>query len=705
LSPTTAPAPAGPTHEVPGPPARRAPLGAVVVAFGAAMLGTTALAVVHLTQGTSTVGATDLLHLLTGSADPDVRAVLMGSRVPRLAAALAVGVSLGEAGAVLQSLARNPLASPDTLAVNAGAHLAVVVVAALGLSLPVLPSGALAFLGGLLAAGLVLALSSGASASPTRLVLAGSATALALGSLTTLFLLLFEQETLGLFAWGNGSLTQSDLDAVTQMAPVIVAAVAGSLLLARRLDLLVLGDDAATALGLHVRRTRVAALVLAVLLSAAAVTLAGPIGFVGLAAPVGVRLASRSTPALQRHLVFLPLAGLAGAALVVASDVVLRALLGGEAGVMVPTGVVTSFVGAGVLVWVARRAIDSSPATAPPAVRHGALRLARHSRLLTCTLGLLVVGAGLLGMLAGDTFVLLGDLANWLRGQTGPAFTFVLDQRLPRVVAALVAGAALALAGVVVQAVCRNPLAEPGILGITAGAGLGAVALLTVVPFAGVWAMTGAAGLGALASFALVYALAYRRGLDSDRLVLIGVGVSAGLTALTILVIVATDPWNTGKALTWLSGSTYGRTLEQVVPVAAALAVLLPVVVRNRDRLDLLALDEDSPRVLGIALAPARALLLGASAVLTATAVSAVGVIGFVGLVAPHAARALVGARHVRVMPVAILLGALLVSFADTLGRTVIAPAQIPAGLVTAMVGTPYFVYLLWRSRAGRRSS
>jgi iron complex transport system permease protein len=319
--------------------------------------------------------------------------------------------------------------------------------------------------------------------------------------------------------------------------------------------------------------------------------------------------------------------------------------------------------------------------------------------------GLLVVGAGLLGMLAGDTFVLLGDLANWLRGETGPAFTFVLDQRLPRVVAALVAGAALALAGVVVQAVCRNPLAEPGILGITAGAGLGAVALLTVVPFAGVWAMTGAAGLGALASFALVYALAYRRGLDSDRLVLIGVGVSAGLTALTTLVIVATDPWNTGKVLTWLSGSTYGRTFEQVVPVAAALAVLLPVVARNRNRLDLLSLDEDTPRVLGIALAPARALLLGASAALTATAVSAVGVIGFVGLVAPHAARALVGARHGRVIPVAILLGALLVSFADTVGRTVIAPAQIPAGLVTAMVGTPYFVYLLWRSRAGRRSS
>ncbi|MGH3372813.1 MAG: iron chelate uptake ABC transporter family permease subunit, partial [Nocardioidaceae bacterium] len=279
------------------------------------------------------------------------------------------------------------------------------------------------------------------------------------------------------------------------------------------------------------------------------------------------------------------------------------------------------------------------------------------------------------------------------------ALTFVLDQRYPRVFAALLAGAALAVAGATVQAVCRNPLAEPGILGITSGAGVGAVTVLTAFPFVGVWAMTGAAGLGALVSFALVYGLAWRGGLDSDRLVLVGVGVSAGLTALTTLIIVVTDPWNTGKALTWLSGSTYGRTIDQVLPVLVALVVLAPLVAHSRRRLDLLALDEDTPRLLGLDLGPSRLLLLGAAAVLTATAVSAVGVVGFVGLVAPHTARGLVGARHQRLLPVATLIGAVLVSVADTVGRSVIAPAQIPAGLVTAMIGTPYFVYLLWRTR------
>ena len=168
------------------------------------------------------------------------------------------------------------------------------------------------------------------------------------------------------------------------------------------------------------------------------------------------------------------------------------------------------------------------------------------------------------------------------------------------------------------------------------------------------------------------------------------------------VVIVLTDPWSIAKALTWLSGSTYGRTLPLVVPVATTLLVLLavPLLWRARRLLDVLAVDDDTPRVVGVRLERARPLLLGLACLLTATAVSAVGVITFVGLVAPHAAGALVGARDARALPVAALLGALLASVADTLGRTVIAPQQLLAGLLTALVGTPYFVWLLWRSRS-----
>jgi ferric hydroxamate transport system permease protein len=677
------------------PPSPPRTAGAFAVTVGLLVI----VAGVHLTQGTSTVDAGDLVGLVFGSNDDSAVRVLVASRMPRLLAGLAIGVALGFAGAALQSIARNPLASPDTLAVNAGAHLAIVAAAAFGLSLPVLPAGGLAFAGGLAAAGLVLVLAAGGQASTTRLILAGTATALALSALTTLLMLLYEQATIGLFAWGNGSLVQSDLNAFNQLAPVIAVAAATLLWMGHRLDVLALGDDTAAVLGLDVPRTRLIVTGLAVLLSAAAVTLAGPVGFVGLCAPVLVRLTGRLVPGVHRHRVLLPLSALTGVLIVLGSDVLLRAVMGGQAGVDIPTGVVTTVFGAIILVWLARRYRDAGPTRRPPG-GHATVRTRRfHLTVVACGT-VLAVAALTLGMLAGDTWVLGGDVLNWLQGRTGPAYTFVLDQRYPRVAAALLAGAALAIAGTTVQAVCRNPLAEPGILGITAGAGVGAVTLLTFAPAAGVWAMSGIAGSSALVTFAAVYWLAWRGGLDSDRLVLIGVGVSAGCFAVITFIIVASDPWNTGKALTWLSGSTYGRTAGQVVPVAVALLVLTPVVATARRHLDLLALDDDTPRVLGIRLEPARLVALGAAALLTSTAVCAVGVVGFVGLVAPHAARALVGGRHARVLPVAALLGAVLVSVADTLGRTVIAPAQIPAGLVTAMIGTPYFVWLLWRSRA-----
>lgn len=687
----------------PEPATRPAPGGRLAVprvagVFVAALLLLLVVGAVHLTQGTSNVGALDLLRLATGGDDEAAR-VLIASRLPRLLAGLAIGVALGFAGAALQSIARNPLASPDTLAVNAGAHLAIVAVAAFGISLPALPSGGLAFCGGLAAAGLVMAMSSGGQAGTTRLILAGSATALALGSVTTLLLLLFEQATIGLFAWGNGSLVQSDLTALTQLAPVIVGAALVLVLLGHRLDILALGDDTATVLGLDVRRTRLTVMVLAVLLSAAAVTLTGPVGFVGLCAPVIVRLLAPVVPGVHRHRVLLPLSGIAGVIIVLGSDVLLRAVMGGQAGVDIPTGVVTTLFGAAILIWLARRHRDAGPTRRPPG-GHAAVRSAAFHRGVVAITAVVTISAVTVGMLVGDTWVLLGDVVNWINGSTGPAYTFVLDQRWPRVAAAVLAGAALAVAGTTVQAVCRNPLAEPGILGITAGAGLGAVSLLTFVPLAGVWAVSGVAGLGAMVAFALVYGLAWRGGLSSDRLVLIGFGAWQGGMAVITFLVVAFDPWNTGKALTWLSGSTYGRMPTQVLPVLIALLVLTPAVVAARRELDLMALDDDTPRVLGVRLERTRLVALGAAALLTSTAVSAVGVIGFVGLVAPHAARALVGGRHSRVLPVAALLGAALVSIADTLGRTIIAPAQVPAGLVTAMIGTPYFVWLLWRSRA-----
>jgi len=656
------------------------------------------LGAVHLTQGSADVSPLDLLASLTGAQHDQATAIFVASRLPRLAAGVLVGVALGTGGVLLQTVSRNILASPDTLAVNAGAYLAVVAVTVFGVSLPALAGGGVAFVGGLAAAALVLALSAGGGTGTVRLILAGSAIALALGSATTVLLLLFPERSIGLYAWGQGSIGQNGLDGVAAVGPVVLVGVLLALVFARRFDLLGLGDDTASVLGVNVRRTQLVGVLVAVVLSAAAVTVAGPIGFVGLAAPAIARLVAARVPGMQRHLLLVPASALLGVIVVLGADVLLRLVFGGAAGVEVPTGVVTTIFGAGFLVALALRMRASSESAARGLVS-GRTVTRRRRLVVASAAGLVLVVVVVGSLLLGDSKLLGGDLVNWVAGQSGPIVDFVLGTRAPRVFAAVLAGAAFALAGTVVQSVSRNPLAEPAILGVTGGAGLGAVFVITLWPVAGFVAVTCGGLVGAVAAAVIVFGLAARGGFANNRLILIGLGVSSAAAAAVSMLIVATDPYNAAKALTWLSGSTYGRELDQLVPLAVTLVVALPVLLSARRELDLLAFDDDTPRVLGVRIAPARLGLLAASVVLTAAAVSAVGVIGFVGLVAPHAARALVGARHSAVLPVAALLGGILVCVADTLGRTVIAPAQLPAGLLTAVVGAPYFVWLLWRSR------
>ncbi|MFJ5073803.1 iron ABC transporter permease [Streptomyces sp. NPDC088553] len=678
------------------PPTATSRTGAAPVTAALVLL-VAALALVDITQGTAAVGAAEVWKAFTGQADPADASVVIASRLPRMTAGLLVGAALGLAGAALQAVSRNVLASPDTLAVNAGSYFALGLGAAFGLSLPLFASSALAFAGGLAAAAVVLALS-GLGAGTVRLVLAGSALSLGLTAVTEGLLLLFPAETEGLFQWNQGSISQNGFDGVLQMVPIAVTGLVGLLLLARRVDALALGDDAALGLGVPVRATRVTAVVLAALLSTAAVTLAGPVGYVGLCAPAIVRPLARRFRGFTKQRGFLPAAGLTGAALVLGSDVLLRALVPADVAVSVPTGVVTSLVGAVFLIVMATRLRDTAGATATER-----LRIRSRARFLTVTAVLLavVIAVAVAGVLLGDSKLLLGDVVNWAQGQAGRTVTFVLDTRVPRVLAALFAGAALALAGTLVQAVTRNPLAEPGILGVSGGAALGAVLLVTTVPLAGSWGMAGAAFAGAAASSVLVFGLAARGGFQQNRLVLVGFGVAIAASALISLMIILTDPFNATKALTWLSGSTYGRSLPDVVPLVAVLAVGAAVAFARRTELDLVSLDEDTPRLLGLGLGRARLGFLALAVLLTATAVAAAGTIGFVGLVAPHAARSLAGRQHARVVPVAILLGAALVCTADLVGRTVIAPAQLGAGLMTAVIGTPYFLHLLLRSRRG----
>jgi iron complex transport system permease protein len=546
----------------------------------------------------------------------------------------------------------------------------------------------------------VIGLSGGAAASPVRLVLAGSAITLGLASITQAMLVLFPWETQGLFAWGAGSLGQNGMGAIRAVAPVAALALLGLLLAARRFDLLQLGDDAARSLGVDVARTRLVGVVLAVLLASCAVAVTGPIGFVGLCAALLVRLLATWVKPLTRHVVLIPAAAIAGTALVLTADVGLRAAAGAISGVTVPTGVVTSLIGAVALIVLARRARAALEPDTLVTLRAGSALARRAPAVLLGVAVLVMVVALVAGVLLGDSTVLLGDVQNWLAGRASVRLDIILDSRVPRVLAALLAGACLALAGALVQAVTRNPLADPGVLGVANASGLGAVLVIVLVSGPSFAMVVGGALAGAVIAGILVFGVSAGTGMSAGRMVLVGLGTGAAASALTTLILVRTDPWNQNRAITWLGGSTFGAGTPQLVPMLIVLVIAGAVVARTHRDLDLVQVDEVTPRVLGVDVPRSRTLHVAVAVLLTAAATAAVGPISFVGLVAPHAARMLIGKRHRWLLPTTVALGAALVAISDMVGRTAIAPAQLPAGLVTAVVGTPYFLWLLWRMRA-----
>lgn len=660
------------------------------------------LAIADLTQGTSDIGPLDVVAALFGQANDQVGAIVGSNRMPRMLAGLIIGAALGVSGAALQILTRNPLASPDTLAINAGAYVSLTVASVLGVSLGALGGTGLAFLGGLVGAGIAMLLTRGGG-DPVRLVLGGTVLAMGLGSITSVLILMNAQATTGLYAWGSGTLAQSSSDPLWRVIPFVLVGTGVLLALSPRLDVLALGDDSARMLGIRIGRLRVGTVLCAVLLAAAAVSVVGPLGFVGLAAPAAVRLLRSRITTLRRSAAFIVAAALAGSMVSLGADVGLRALIGATGAVAVPTGIATSLLGAIVMVIIALR-FASRRAGGTVSTLTNSTRAAREHRFwdrrLTVALGIaLALAAVAGGVLVGDAQLLLGDVVNWLRGAASGRIELILDSRWPRVAVAAIAGGSLALAGALVQAITRNPLADPGLLGVSAGAGTGAIMALLVIPGWGFGAVVLGALLGAAIAGALVLGLGLRgTSDDSTRLVLVGLGVGTAALSLTSLVIVGSDPWNQTKALTWLAGSTYGASSQRVVLGLVVLVLALVITHPLARTLDVTQLDPTTPRVLGIRPGRLRAGALVIAVLLTASATAIVGVISFVGLVAPHAARMLVGPRHRLLMPLSVALGAFLVVTADAIGRSIIAPNQLPAGATTAILGTPYFLYLLART-------
>lgn len=666
---------------------------AIALCFGGGLLLLLVLLMVHLTQGEADIDFETAIAAIMAPDGSTYHTIVRFMRLPRTAIATIAGAAWGMAGVLLQTVTRNPLASPSTLGINAGAYFAV---AATGIFAPEWFARSpvlVALAGGLFAAGLVYAIAAGVKVSPIRLALSGVAVSLALASFTAVLQIFYENQTSGLFFWGAGSLLQTDWSGSAYAAPRVAIAALIALLMAKPLDVLILGEDVARSLGQRVQLTQLACTAIGVFLAAVAVSAVGPIGFLGLVAPHLVRLMK-----CRSHGLLLPGAAIWGAVVLLGADIFAQQVKTNLS--EVPVGTVIPIVGAPFLIWLVRKTGKLEGAKAGNALGGRDRRV--NSRPYPLLLGSAIAALAivlLLGLaLGGISFDFLTITSTLFGNGTALSRQAIFNLRLPRLLVALFAGASLSVSGLLLQGVVRNAIAGPEILGITSGAGLGAIAVLVLLPNAPVEAIAIAAFLAAFAAFAAVCLLSWQGGLSPARLALVGIAVSAFCTSgINLLVVMA--KLRVARALVWLAGSTYAREWADLWRLIAWPLILLPIAWIISRWLDIMALGDDFPQTLGIPLQKARAFLLTLSVALAAAAVSAVGTISFVGLIAPHAARLLVGTNHRKLLPLAAVLGALFVAIADTVGRVALAPKEIPSGLVTAAIGTPYFLWLLWRNK------
>ncbi|OQR64608.1 iron ABC transporter permease [Streptomyces maremycinicus] len=329
---------------------------------------------------------------------------------------------------------------------------------------------------------------------------------------------------------------------------------------------------------------------------------------------------------------------------------------------------------------------------------------------------LLLTGGGLVALLlsvavavtVGPADISTGEVWTTVAAHLGPGEStstplrdgIVWNLRMPRTLLAAVCGAGLAVCGAVMQSLLRNPLADPFVLGVSSGASTGAVAVVVLGVGGGTVSLSAGAFLGALLSFALVLLLSHTLGGSTDRVVLSGVAAMQLFSALTsFIVLTSADAETTRGVLFWLLGSLAGADWGQVVLCSVVLAVVLVVCLGYARTLDAFAFGDEAAAGLGVRVARTRLVLLSATALLTAVLVSCAGAIGFVGLVLPHATRALTGSGHARLLPVTALTGAVFLVWVDTLARTVLDPQEVPVGVVTSLIGVPAFVAVLYRGR------
>ncbi|MDV4155385.1 MULTISPECIES: Fe(3+)-hydroxamate ABC transporter permease FhuB [Rhizobium] len=621
---------------------------------------------------------------LSEMARPDydvTRMVFTYSTLPRLATALIAGGALALSGALLQQVLRNPLADPTTLGVSAGANLALVVTS---LFLPdLLGAGRdlVALIGSATAAAIVVSLGARRGFSPYSLVLSGLVLSLWCGGLAAILTYLNQRYLSSLFIWGAGSLAQQSWVIPLSLLWKLAVIAIGCTFVMRPLSLLDLGESSSTALGVRLLRLRFVVVALAVALAAFVTSAVGVIGFIGLVAPTIARLSGARRPA--QLILWSPLIG---AGLLFFADSILQLVAGGL-GDFLPTGAVTAIFGSPLLLALLPR-LKICHRLQSPAFR--------RPRRWDGTAPVIIAAVGLFVLLMVSAF--LGRDVNGDWAFTSGEFSVdVLAIRIPKILAALTSGAMLAVAGSILQRLTGNEMASPEVLGISAGATFGvAIALFAVAPgFSGQFAFAVA---GAISVLFVIFVSSRRSAFAPERVLLAGIALSAMVDAVVGVLSSTGDP-RAVLLMRWMSGSTYlidGSTAAMEVALGA---VLIAVSLATRRWLDILPLGPSPSAAVGIPLAKSRFALFGLAGLLTAAATLTVGPLSFIGLMGPHLAREAGLARALPQMVGAALIGGGLMVAADFVGRTIVSPYQIPAGLVSALVGAP-FLMLMMRKRS-----
>lgn len=326
---------------------------------------------------------------------------------------------------------------------------------------------------------------------------------------------------------------------------------------------------------------------------------------------------------------------------------------------------------------------------------------------MTDRFGLTILGLLLLTLIvflwslsAGAVAIPAGVIVNTLLDLDGPQQDFIINRsRLPRSLLALITGGSLALSGAIIQALLRNALASPKIIGINSGAALAVLLAAMFAPGLALGWLPLVAATGGILAAAFVYMLAELRPVSPARLALVGIAVGMTCDAGVDFILVTADTYDISAPLVWLTGSLWSRGwqhLNAVWPILTCLAGLCMIL---SFRLDLIRLGATQATGLGMNVRLERLGLLTLSTLLAAVSVSVVGVLGFVGLMAPHIARGLIGGTHRQLLPVAMLVGAVLVMLADAAGRALLPPIEVSAGILTAMLGAPFFIFLLLTSK------